>query len=150
MSTASIPLSQGVGYGIIVGLGALFALGMIGISALLSKTGTSDDNEEFTVAKRSLKTGLTAAGVVSSWTWYVPGSPFRCSSLRVSLNSSMQVDYSTLFVCRRLSIWCRWFSLLCVSLSLIWPAFSIAPYFSPFSLTSAAHATRLKSWRTRI
>jgi len=42
---------------------------MIGISHLLSKSGTKDDNEEFTVAKRSLKTGLTAAGVVSSWTW---------------------------------------------------------------------------------
>jgi hypothetical protein len=46
------------------------ALGMIFISSLLARAGTANDNEEFTVAKRSLKTGLTAAGVVSSWTWF--------------------------------------------------------------------------------
>ncbi|GAA6012175.1 hypothetical protein JCM11491_001774 [Sporobolomyces phaffii] len=69
MSNVAIPLTQGAGYGVVIGLGALFALGMIGISSLLSRSGTTDDNEEFTVAKRSLKTGLTAAGVVSSWTW---------------------------------------------------------------------------------
>ncbi|KAM0748095.1 hypothetical protein T439DRAFT_358672 [Meredithblackwellia eburnea MCA 4105] len=63
------PLSQGAGYGVVVGLGTLFALGMVGISSILSKRGLSDDNEEFTVAKRSLGTGLTAAGVISSWTW---------------------------------------------------------------------------------
>lgn len=96
MSTASIPLGQGIGYGVIIGLGALFALGMIGISALLSKNGTSDDNEEFTVAKRSLKTGLTAAGVVSSWTWYVPHT-IPAFSLRVaSLTGSILRRSTTL------------------------------------------------------
>lgn len=69
MSAVTTPLSQGVGFGVVIGLGILFAAGMIGISSLLSRSGTEDDNEEFTVAKRSLKTGLTAAGVVSSWTW---------------------------------------------------------------------------------
>lgn len=54
-----------------MGLGALFALGMIGISAILTKraNGKFDSNEEFAVAKRSVSTGLTAAGVISSWTW---------------------------------------------------------------------------------
>lgn len=54
-----------------MGLGALFAFGMIGISAILTKraNGKFDSNEEFAVAKRSISTGLTAAGVISSWTW---------------------------------------------------------------------------------
>ncbi|GAA5929752.1 hypothetical protein JCM1841_002636 [Sporobolomyces salmonicolor] len=69
MLQVQAPLSPGTGYGVVIGLGALFALGMIGISNLLARGGNSEDNEEFTVAKRSLKTGLTAAGVVSSWTW---------------------------------------------------------------------------------
>ncbi|GAA5990146.1 hypothetical protein JCM10908_005843 [Rhodotorula pacifica] len=64
-------LPTGTGYGVVVGLGALFAIGMIGISELLKRSGKRDDNEEFTVAGRTLKTGLTAAGVVSSWTWSV-------------------------------------------------------------------------------
>lgn len=42
---------------------------MVGISNLLAKRGNRDDNEEFAVAKRSIGTGLTAAGVISSWTW---------------------------------------------------------------------------------
>ncbi|SCZ87362.1 BZ3500_MvSof-1268-A1-R1_Chr2-2g04828 [Microbotryum saponariae] len=69
MSEIVPPLSQGAGYGVVVGLGALFAIGMVGISDLLSRRGNTDDNEEFTVAKRSIGTGLTAAGVISSWTW---------------------------------------------------------------------------------
>ncbi|KZP03885.1 Na+/solute symporter [Athelia psychrophila] len=69
MSTPSPPLSQGAGYGVVVGLGALFAIGMIFISNTLSKRGNKEDNEEFTVAKRSVGTGLTAAAVISSWTW---------------------------------------------------------------------------------
>lgn len=44
---------------------------MVGISTILTRraTGKFDDNEEFAVAKRSIGTGLTAAGVISSWTW---------------------------------------------------------------------------------
>lgn len=71
-----------------MGLGALFALGMIGVSAVMKRRGNIENSEEFTgkqtahrprntslilnflqVAKRSLGTGLTAAGVTSSWTW---------------------------------------------------------------------------------
>ncbi|KAG4441395.1 hypothetical protein IFR05_003152, partial [Cadophora sp. M221] len=68
-SAPQIPLSQGAGYGVVIGLGALFALGMIGISENMKRRGNVENSEEFTVAKRSLGTGLTAAGVTSSWTW---------------------------------------------------------------------------------
>ncbi|KAF3761228.1 hypothetical protein M406DRAFT_65726 [Cryphonectria parasitica EP155] len=68
-TSPAIPLSQGAGYGVVIGLGALFALGMMSVTALLRKRGNFNNAEEFTVAKRSLGTGLTAAGVISSWTW---------------------------------------------------------------------------------
>lgn len=42
------PLSQGAGYGVVIGLGALFALGMIGITTILRKRGNVEDAEEFT------------------------------------------------------------------------------------------------------
>lgn len=61
--------SPGVGYGIIVGLGAFFAIGMSflswGLSAFMQEGQTS---EMFATAKHSIKTGLTASAVVSSWT----------------------------------------------------------------------------------
>ncbi|TVY49185.1 putative urea active transporter 1 [Lachnellula cervina] len=68
-TTAVMPLSQGAGYGVVVGLGALFAFGMIAVSEVMKRRGNIENSEEFTVAKRSLGTGLTAAGVTSSWTW---------------------------------------------------------------------------------
>ncbi|TVY41695.1 putative urea active transporter [Lachnellula subtilissima] len=68
-TAAVIPLSQGAGYGVVVGLGALFAFGMIAVSEVMKRRGNVENAEEFTVAKRSLGTGLTAAGVTSSWTW---------------------------------------------------------------------------------
>ncbi|PWN46856.1 putative DUR3-urea permease [Violaceomyces palustris] len=64
------PLSQGVGYGVVIGLGALFAIVVVGISRSLTRfANLSRDAEEFSVARRSLGTGLTAAAVISSWTW---------------------------------------------------------------------------------
>ncbi|KAH7418990.1 putative DUR3-urea permease [Cadophora sp. MPI-SDFR-AT-0126] len=68
-SAPEIPLTQGAGYGVVIGLGALFAFGMIAISEIMKRRGNVENSEEFTVAKRSLGTGLTAAGVTSSWTW---------------------------------------------------------------------------------
>lgn len=51
----SPPLSQGAGYGVIVGLGALFAIVVVLISKSLVKyANLSKDAEEFAVAKRSL------------------------------------------------------------------------------------------------
>ncbi|KAF2218674.1 urea transporter [Elsinoe ampelina] len=64
-------LTPGFGYGIVIGIGAFFALMMIGLTYLqnrytLYSTGQS---EEFNTASRSVKPGLIAAGIVSSWTW---------------------------------------------------------------------------------
>lgn len=63
-------LDQGVGYGVVLGIGIAFALAMIGITMAL-KRYQSDviDSEEFATAGRSIKSGLISAAVVSSWTW---------------------------------------------------------------------------------
>ncbi|KAJ5703547.1 hypothetical protein N7493_011472 [Penicillium malachiteum] len=55
------PFSQGVGYGIVIGIGTAFA---VGIKYFAEK----HDSEMFMTAKHSVKTGLTASAVVSSWT----------------------------------------------------------------------------------
>jgi len=60
---------QGVGYGIIVGVGALFAIGMSAISWGLARFfAEKQTSEMFMTAKHSVRTGLTASAVVSSWT----------------------------------------------------------------------------------
>ncbi|KAG2417016.1 urea active transporter [Aspergillus terreus] len=64
------PLSQGFGYGIIIGLGFAFALVMIFITwALKRYQHEVITSEMFSTAGRSVKSGLVAAAVVSSWTW---------------------------------------------------------------------------------
>ncbi|KAJ9632916.1 urea active transporter [Knufia peltigerae] len=68
--SAYVPLSQGFGYGIILGLGFAFALGMIGTTwALKRYHGEVQTSEAFSTAGRTVKSGLVAAAVVSSWTW---------------------------------------------------------------------------------
>ncbi|RAL09700.1 sodium:solute symporter family protein [Aspergillus homomorphus CBS 101889] len=74
MSTDTVsftaPLSQGFGYGIIIGLGFAFALLMIFITwALKRYQHEVQTSEMFSTAGRSVKSGLVAAAVVSSWTW---------------------------------------------------------------------------------
>ncbi|ODQ79408.1 hypothetical protein BABINDRAFT_161810 [Babjeviella inositovora NRRL Y-12698] len=70
MSDAYVPLSQGVGYGVVVGLGAAFAIGMILTTSVLRRYQREIITaEEFATAGRSVKTGLISAAVVSSWTW---------------------------------------------------------------------------------
>ncbi|KAJ9355085.1 hypothetical protein DTO280E4_6599 [Paecilomyces variotii] len=60
---------QGVGYGMVIGLGAAFAVGMSFVSWALSRyLDEVQDSEMFMTAKHSVKTGLTASAVVSSWT----------------------------------------------------------------------------------
>ncbi|KAK6220866.1 hypothetical protein LQW54_001786 [Pestalotiopsis sp. IQ-011] len=63
------PLPQGAGYGVVVGLGAVFALSMIWVTRAMKKTLREDNHstETFMVANRSVGTGLTAAAVISSW-----------------------------------------------------------------------------------
>lgn len=64
------PLPQGAGYAIIVGLGMVFSVGMICTTFVLRRYQKEViTSEEFSTAGRSVKTGLIAAAVVSSWTW---------------------------------------------------------------------------------
>lgn len=61
-------VSQGTGYGIIVGLGALFAI-LILESVRIQKRYLLEDSERsemFMVANRTIGTGLTASAVFSS------------------------------------------------------------------------------------
>ncbi|PCH42903.1 Na+/solute symporter [Wolfiporia cocos MD-104 SS10] len=64
-------LSEGTGYGVVLGIGLVFAILMMGLSTLQNRytnfnTATS---EEFNTASRSVKPGLIASGIVSAWTW---------------------------------------------------------------------------------
>jgi Na+/proline symporter len=63
-------LSQAVGYGVVLGVGALFALGMMLTTWVLRRYNNElQTSEVFSTAGRSVKSGLVAAAVVSSWTW---------------------------------------------------------------------------------
>jgi SSS family transporter len=63
-------LNQGVGYGIVLGLGALFALGMILVTFILKRYNREvQTSEMFNTAGRTVKSGLVGSAVVSSWTW---------------------------------------------------------------------------------
>ncbi|KAL2063304.1 hypothetical protein VTL71DRAFT_5109 [Oculimacula yallundae] len=64
------PLSVGWGYGIVLGLGAVFALGMILVTWVLKRYNHElQTSEMFSTAGRTVKSGLVASAVVSSWTW---------------------------------------------------------------------------------
>ncbi|KAK1997472.1 sodium symporter family protein [Colletotrichum falcatum] len=63
-------LSQGVGYGIVLGLGLVFAIGMIATTYVLKRYNRElQTSENFTTAGRTVKSGLVGSAVVSSWTW---------------------------------------------------------------------------------
>ncbi|RYO84076.1 hypothetical protein DL766_008762 [Monosporascus sp. MC13-8B] len=64
------PLNQAFGYGIVVGLGFLFSFGMILTTWALKKYNNEQQTSEmFNTAGRTVKSGLVASAVVSSWTW---------------------------------------------------------------------------------
>lgn len=64
------PLSQGTGYGVLVGAGLGFSVVMVFITWALKRYQREVmSSEEFSTASRSVKAGLIAASVVSSWTW---------------------------------------------------------------------------------
>ncbi|TDZ36081.1 putative urea active transporter 1 [Colletotrichum spinosum] len=65
------PLPQSVGYGVVVAVGLVFAFCMMGVTAILKKTLHEDNSnaETFMVANRSVRPGLVASAVVSSWLW---------------------------------------------------------------------------------
>jgi Na+/proline symporter len=64
-------MKQADGYGIVLGFGVVFTLGMIGTTMGLRRYRgeTTDSSESFSTADRKVKTGLIASAVVSSWTW---------------------------------------------------------------------------------
>ncbi|MGI0060841.1 MAG: sodium:solute symporter family protein [Nitrosotalea sp.] len=63
-------LPEQVGWFIVVGLGLVFAL-VISIEIKLEEKflGVTETSEWFNTAGRVIKTGLTAAAIVSAWTW---------------------------------------------------------------------------------
>ena len=64
------PLSQGVGYGVVLGLGFIFAFGMIITTWVLKRYQNEvQTSEMFSTAGRTVKSGLVASAVVSSCTW---------------------------------------------------------------------------------
>jgi SSS family transporter len=65
------PLTQADGYGILIGFGTVFAIGMVGttISLRRYRGEATDSSETFSTADRQVRTGLIASAVVSSWTW---------------------------------------------------------------------------------
>lgn len=70
MALIESPLPQGAGYAVVVGLGFVFAFGMILTTYMLKRYQKEIITaEEFATAGRTVKTGLIAAAVVSSWTW---------------------------------------------------------------------------------
>lgn len=62
-------LPAGAGYGIVIGIGGVFALFMLGITWMQNRytAFSTHQSEEFNTASRSVKPGLIAAGIVSSW-----------------------------------------------------------------------------------
>ncbi|KAF9889844.1 hypothetical protein FE257_006934 [Aspergillus nanangensis] len=64
-------ISQGTGYGMLIGLGILFC-GVILLAVRVQKLYLNEDSgqsEMFMVANRTVGTGLTASAVFSSWMW---------------------------------------------------------------------------------
>ena len=68
MASFTPPLPQGIGYGVVLGLGFLFAAIMNVITWVQSRYSRFSPNSasEFTAASRSLKTGIVVAGILSS------------------------------------------------------------------------------------
>lgn len=62
-------LSQGVGYGVVIGLGLFFSALMVGITGIQNRYTVfkASNAAEFTSASHSVKPGLIAAGIVSAW-----------------------------------------------------------------------------------
>ena len=92
MSESSVHLlNQAAGYGVLIGVGALFAGGMILTTFLLQKYlhENANSTETFSVANRSVGTFLSASAVYSSWSW---STEFLFVSL-MTYNYGVQAGY---------------------------------------------------------
>ncbi|KAJ5391174.1 hypothetical protein N7509_006664 [Penicillium cosmopolitanum] len=71
ISTVDPPLSQAVGYVVVVVIGIIIAFIMMLVTKVLKKTAGEDNKktEMFMTANRTVRTGLTASAVISSWLW---------------------------------------------------------------------------------
>lgn len=109
------PLNQGYGYGIVLGLGIAFALFMVGVTSALKRYHNEvQDSENFNTAGRTVKSGLVASAVVSSWTWaatllqsssvayrYGVSGPFWYASgatVQIILFATLAIEYVSLHV----------------------------------------------------
>ena len=92
MSESSVHLlNQAAGYGVLIGVGAVFAGGMILTTFLLQKYlhENANSTETFSVANRSVGTFLSASAVYSSWSW---STEFLFVSL-MTYNYGVQAGY---------------------------------------------------------
>ena len=109
------PLSEGFGYGIVLGLGAAFAGGMILTTWALKRYKSEvQTSEMFSTAGRTVKTGLVASAVVSSWTWWVSQVEFCCFTGMFADPLVLQGCYSAAEFRNCVSIWCFGSVLVCV------------------------------------
>ncbi|GAA5902567.1 hypothetical protein JCM5296_002326 [Sporobolomyces johnsonii] len=71
MSSSTAILSQGVGYGVVLGIGFFFALLMVGLTRLQARYTAFKPTSlaEFASASHSVKPGMIGCAIVSSWTW---------------------------------------------------------------------------------
>ncbi|BGP46898.1 hypothetical protein JCM10450v2_002749 [Rhodotorula kratochvilovae] len=71
MSSDTAILSQGVGYGVVLGIGFAFAFIMVALTSLQNRYTTRKTTSiaEFASASHSVKPGMIACAIVSSWTW---------------------------------------------------------------------------------
>ncbi|GAA5947178.1 hypothetical protein JCM3775_002690 [Rhodotorula graminis] len=85
-------LGPGVGYGVVVGVGAFFAIAMILLTRVQAKFSRLDPGSanEFATASRSVKPGLICCGIVSAWTWSATLLQSSASTYANGLSSSWQ------------------------------------------------------------
>ena len=105
MADSYVPLPQSAGYAVVVGLGFVFAFGMMLTTYILRRYNKEVMTaEEFATAGRSVKTGLIAACIVLSWTWSATlnGSTSQvynngvCGLIFYAMGATVQI---TLFAC---------------------------------------------------
>lgn len=69
MGSPGPALSQGYGYGVVLGVGCAFAVFMITLTHIKRFNNEVQTSEMHHTAGRTVKSGLVASAVVSSWTW---------------------------------------------------------------------------------